>query len=73
MDFIAMIVIGGMGSILGSIIGAVILTGMQQILAGLLDLQIFIFGLSLIVFTIFMPGGISRMIFDLKARFVSSK
>ncbi len=73
MDFIAMIVIGGMGSILGSIIGAVILTGMQQILAGLLDLQVLIFGLSLIIFMIFMPGGISRMLFNFKARFVSSK
>lgn len=72
MDFIAMIVIGGMGSILGSIIGAVILTGMQQILAGLLDLQILIFGLSLIIFMIFMPGGISRMLFDLKARFIKN-
>jgi branched-chain amino acid transport system permease protein len=72
-DFIAMIVIGGMGSILGSIIGAVILTGMQQILAGLLDLQILIFGISLIVFMIFMPKGISGMIFDLKERFASSK
>jgi len=72
-DFIAMIVIGGMGSILGSIIGAVILTGMQQILAGLLDLQILIFGLSLIVFMIFMPKGISGMIFDLKERWADSK
>jgi branched-chain amino acid transport system permease protein len=72
-DFIAMIVIGGMGSILGSIIGAVILTGMQQILAGLLDLQILIFGIALIVFMIFMPKGISGMIFDLKERFASSK
>ena len=72
-DFIAMIVIGGMGSILGSIIGAVILTGMQQVLAGLLDLQILIFGLSLIVFMIFMPKGISGMIFDLQERFLSSK
>lgn len=72
-DFIAMIVIGGMGSILGSIIGAVILTGMQQILAGLLDLQILIFGLSLIVFMIFMPKGISGMVLDLKERFAASK
>jgi branched-chain amino acid transport system permease protein len=68
-DFIAMIVIGGMGSILGSIIGAVILTGMQQVLAGLLDLQILIFGISLIVFMIFMPRGISGMIYDLRDRF----
>jgi branched-chain amino acid transport system permease protein len=72
-DFIAMIVIGGMGSILGSIIGAVILTGMQQVLAGLLDLQILIFGLSLIVFMIFMPKGISGMINDLKERYVKTK
>jgi len=72
-DFIAMIVIGGMGSILGSIIGAVILTGMQQVLASLLDLQILIFGISLIVFMIFMPKGISGMLYDLKERFVSSK
>jgi len=72
-DFIAMIVIGGMGSILGSIIGAVILTGMQQVLAGLLDLQILIFGISLIVFMLFMPRGITGMLYDLKERFVSSK
>ena len=72
-DFIAMIVIGGMGSILGSIIGAVILTGMQQVLAGLLDLQILIFGIALIVFMIFMPRGISGMIYDLKDKFIRAK
>jgi branched-chain amino acid transport system permease protein len=72
-DFIAMIVIGGMGSILGSIIGAVILTGMQQVLAGLLDLQILIFGISLIVFMIFMPKGITGMIYDLKEKNARSK
>jgi len=69
-DFIAMIVIGGMGSILGSIIGAVILTGMQQVLAGLMDLQILIFGLSLIIFMIFMPRGIVGMLTDLKEKFI---
>jgi branched-chain amino acid transport system permease protein len=68
-DFIAMIVIGGMGSILGSIIGAVILTGMQQLLSGLQELQVLIFGLSLIVFMIFMPHGISGMLNDLTKRF----
>ena len=68
-DFIAMIVIGGLGSISGSIIGAVILTGMQQLLAGLQDVQILIFGLSLIVFMIFMPRGISGMIITLQERF----
>ena len=61
-DFIAMIVIGGMGSILGSIIGAVILTGIQQLLSGLPEVQLLIFGVALIVFMIFMPQGISGMI-----------
>jgi branched-chain amino acid transport system permease protein len=69
-DFIAMIVIGGMGSILGSIIGAVILTGIQQVFAGLQDLQVLIFGLSLIVFMIFMPRGIVGMLVDLRERFI---
>ena len=69
-DFIAMIVIGGLGSIMGSIIGAVILTGMQQMLAGLQDLQILIFGLALIIFMIFMPKGIVGMLSDLKEKFI---
>jgi len=68
-DLIAMIVIGGMASIPGSIIGAVVLTGMQQVLAGLQDVQILIFGLSLIVFMIFMPRGISGMLSDLRAKY----
>lgn len=68
-DFIAMIVIGGLGSILGSIIGAVILTGMQQVLAGLQDFQVLIFGICLIVFMIFMPRGITGMISSVKERF----
>jgi len=63
-DFIAMIVIGGMGSILGSIIGAVILTGLQQLLSGLPEVQLLIFGVLLILFMIFMPRGISGMISD---------
>jgi branched-chain amino acid transport system permease protein len=72
-DFIAMIVIGGMGSILGSVIGAVILTWMQQLLSGLQELQVLIFGLSLIVFLIFMPRGISGMFYTIRERFRQSK
>lgn len=63
-DFIAMIVIGGMGSILGSIIGAVILTGIQHALSELPEVQTLSFGIALIVFMIFMPKGISGMIQD---------
>lgn len=65
-DFIAMIVIGGMGSILGSIIGAVILTGIQHALSELPEVQTLIFGIALIVFMIFMPKGISGIILGWK-------
>lgn len=64
-DFIAMIVIGGMGSILGSIIGAVILTGIQHALSELPEVQTLIFGIALIVFMIFLPKGIGGKIPDL--------
>jgi branched-chain amino acid transport system permease protein len=65
-DFIAMIVIGGMWSILGSIIGAVVLTGIQHVLSDLPTVQTLIFGMALIVFMIFMPKGISGLIMDWK-------
>jgi branched-chain amino acid transport system permease protein len=72
-DFIAMIVIGGMGSILGSIIGAVILTGIQQLLSGLPEVQILTFGVSLIVFMIFMPQGISGLMANWRTALKSRK
>ncbi|NIO03746.1 MAG: hypothetical protein GTN74_03780 [Proteobacteria bacterium] len=50
-----------------------ILTGMQQILSGLQELQVLIFGLSLIVFMIFMPNGISGMLELLWKRFQEPK
>jgi len=72
-DFIAMIVIGGMGSILGSIIGAVVLTGIQHVLSELPEVQMLIFGVSLIVFMIFMPSGISGMILEWKQKWPKKK
>lgn len=58
-DFVAMVILGGMGSITGSILGAVVLTVLNQYLAVLHDFRALLFGLAVIVCMILMPGGIA--------------
>ena len=74
-QYLAMIVIGGLGSVLGSIFGAVFLTLLPEVLAVFADLMsgFFpnistyflamrdgIFGLILVLFLIFEPDGLAR-------------
>jgi branched-chain amino acid transport system permease protein len=54
-----MVIIGGLGSIYGSFLGAAILTFMPEILRVFNDFDIVIYGALLIVMTIFMPGGLA--------------
>jgi len=58
-DFVAMVILGGMGSIGGSIVGATLLTVLNQYLAVLQDFKALIFGLAVVVCMILMPGGVS--------------
>ncbi len=58
-DFVAMVILGGMGSIGGSIVGAALLTVLNQYLAVLQDFKALIFGLAVVVCMILMPGGVS--------------
>ena len=60
-DFMAMVIIGGMGSMVGSVIGATLLTFLNQLLAGFQDLRSLIFGLAISYFMIFMPQGLSGL------------
>ncbi|MFG1309061.1 branched-chain amino acid ABC transporter permease [Xanthobacter tagetidis] len=57
-EFVAMIVIGGLGSVAGSIVGATLLTLLPQLLAGFDHYRHFLTGLILILIMIFMPAGI---------------
>jgi branched-chain amino acid transport system permease protein len=58
-DFVAMIIIGGLGSILGSVVGAAVITTLNDSLAGLQNYRPLIFGAILILSMLFMPGGIA--------------
>lgn len=57
-EIITMVVVGGMASIFGSIVGAVLLTALPQILAGFEGWETVAFGAILMLFMIFLPRGI---------------
>ncbi len=58
-DFVAMIIIGGLGSVPGSVAGAAVLTVLHDSLAGFQNYRPLIFGAILIASMLFMPGGIA--------------
>ncbi len=58
-DYVAMIIVGGLGSVPGSIAGAAILTVLNDSLAGFQNYRPLIFGVILIGSMLFMPGGIA--------------
>ncbi|MCB2227835.1 MAG: branched-chain amino acid ABC transporter permease [Desulfarculaceae bacterium] len=55
---VTMVIIGGRGTIVGPVIGAVILTGLPEVLRFTGDLQFVIYGLMLMLVVIFLPKGI---------------
>lgn len=65
---IIFIVVGGLGSLPGSVIGALVVTGLPEWLRGLQEYSDFVFGGLLLVFLIFMPRGIAGALTQLWAR-----
>lgn len=57
-ELITMVVVGGMASVFGSVIGAVLLTALPQALATFEGWEIVVYGAILVVFMIFLPRGI---------------
>jgi branched-chain amino acid transport system permease protein len=53
-----MAVLGGLGSILGSIVGAAFLVVLPQALTVFHEYEEVVLGLIMIVFMIFLPGGV---------------
>ncbi len=76
-EFIAMIIIGGLGSIPGAVFGTVFIVSLNEILAHITDylmnvgtsgmgltiapLKEFVFGLAIVLFIIFEPKGIAEI------------
>jgi branched-chain amino acid transport system permease protein len=64
-ELLTMVVIGGLGSIYGSFLGATLLTLLPEFLRAAHDYDIIIYGGLLMLMVMFMPGGLVRGIPDL--------
>jgi branched-chain amino acid transport system permease protein len=64
-ELLTMVVIGGLGSIYGSFLGAALLTLLPEFLRAAHDYDIIIYGALLMLMVMFMPGGLVRGIPDL--------
>lgn len=54
----AMLVLGGLGTIPGAIVGAAVLIALPEVLRGAADYRYTIFGLVLVLVVMFVPGGL---------------
>jgi branched-chain amino acid transport system permease protein len=58
-DFVVMIIVGGLGSVPGSIVGAAVVTVLHDSLATFQNYRPLLFGAILVGCMLFMPGGIT--------------
>jgi branched-chain amino acid transport system permease protein len=72
-ELLTMVVIGGLGSIYGSFLGAALLTLLPEFLRAAHDYDIIIYGGLLMLMVMFMPGGLVRGIPDLFRKLVKGK
>lgn len=59
-ELVTMVIIGGLASIYGSILGAALLTVLPEMLRAFQDYDIIVYGLLLVLMTMFMPGGLVK-------------
>jgi len=71
-ELVTMVIIGGLGSIFGSFLGAALLTFLPEMLRVMQDYDIVVYGLLLIIMTMFMPKGLAGGVAAL-SRLVRSK
>ena len=72
-ELLTMVVIGGLGSIYGSFLGAALLTLLPEFLRSAQDYDIIIYGGLLMLMVMFMPGGLARGVPDLVRKLVKPR
>jgi branched-chain amino acid transport system permease protein len=65
---LAMVIVGGMGTLIGPVWGAILLTLLPELLRGFGDFRLILYGLALTLVVLFMPGGIAQATRLLRAR-----
>ncbi|HET6810321.1 MAG TPA: ABC transporter permease [Acidimicrobiales bacterium] len=59
---VAMVIIGGLGSIEGAVLGALYLIGIPAIFGSTTTVQFVTSGVGLTIFILFLPGGLARLL-----------
>ena len=57
-EILVMVVLGGMGSMLGSVISAIVLTALPEILRAFSDYRMVVYSLALVLMMLFRPKGL---------------
>lgn len=58
---LTMVVIGGLGSNRGAVIGAVVLTLLPEVIEPLNDMKMLVYGILLLTVLVFLPGGLVKL------------
>src|SRR4051794_10117495 len=66
---LAMVIVGGMGTLIGPVWGAILLTVLPEVLRGFGDLRLVLYGAALTLVVLFMPGGIVQAAQIVRAQF----
>ena len=59
---LAMVIVGGMGTLIGPVCGAILLTMLPELLRGIGDLRLVVYGVAVTLVVLFMPGGIVQAV-----------
>src|SRR5256885_2325398 len=65
---LAMVIVGGMGTLIGPVWGAILLTVLPELLRGFGDLRLVLYGATLTLVVMFIPGGLVQGVKLLRAR-----
>ncbi|MEP7207371.1 MAG: ATP-binding cassette domain-containing protein [Casimicrobiaceae bacterium] len=57
--FVLVVIIGGAGRMYGPVVGAVVVIGLPELLSGLAEYRVLMFGILLLAVLLFAPGGIT--------------
>jgi branched-chain amino acid transport system permease protein len=57
---LAMVVVGGMGTLVGPVCGAILLTLLPELLRGIGDLRLVVYGVAVTLVVLFIPGGLAQ-------------
>ncbi|HEX7967810.1 MAG TPA: branched-chain amino acid ABC transporter permease [Stellaceae bacterium] len=59
-NILAMVIVGGVGTLVGPVGGAILLTVLPELLRGIGDARLVVYGIALTLVVLFMPGGMAQ-------------